>query len=344
MLRGLAALYVAVGHIFPLHLGIKGTWMALPFSFGQEAVILFFLISGFVIQVSIQNTTPNSITTYFCKRLIRIYPIFLLAVLIGWIFGCVFSNVAPEPTFKDLMGNICMLQDFSYGKPGVFVAPLGGNTPLWSLSYEWWFYMAFIPLWWGVPDKWRTIGAIMLSILGTVSLVWAPGPFGYFGMYFILWWNGAEMARVYLQKGEINLSPMLPALSGLLIVLLLWIIFMANGKLGSVTSAGLHPLLELRHLLSGAVLIGVALVWSRFRFFGFDFLFGKFEKIGSYSYALYALHYPLGATLDYLHWIPSGLLRAFLYLGVSMLAAWAVETILARQVNPKIRRALIKAH
>ena len=39
-----------------------------------------------------------------------------------------------------------MLQDRSYAKPGVWVSLVGGNAPLWSLSYEWWFYMAYFPM------------------------------------------------------------------------------------------------------------------------------------------------------------------------------------------------------
>jgi peptidoglycan/LPS O-acetylase OafA/YrhL len=342
MLRGFAALYVAVGHIFPLHLGIKGTWLALPFAFGQEAVILFFLISGFVIQLSAENDRSLSPYVYFWKRVIRIYPIFVLAGFVGYIFGCVLSGVAPTPTLKDLIGNVGMLQDFSYGKPGVFVAPLGGNTPLWSLSYEWWFYMAFIPMYWVIPEKYRMVAVLAVSTVATLSLAWFPGPFGYFGMYFILWWGGAELARVYLINSKISLRPLLPALSGITLVVLLWVIFMAAGKLGPVTSAGLHPVLELRHLLSGGFLMMVALGWSRFQFKGFDILFGKFEKVGAYSYGLYALHYPLGATVDYLHWIPTSLLRSFAYLGISMLAAWAVEKALANKVSPFLRNLFLK--
>ena len=56
--RGFAALYVLIHHLSHPLIGQSGL-KALPFRFGQEAVIVFFLISGFVIEYS-AGRTPQS--------------------------------------------------------------------------------------------------------------------------------------------------------------------------------------------------------------------------------------------------------------------------------------------
>jgi peptidoglycan/LPS O-acetylase OafA/YrhL len=50
--RGGAALYVFLGHFIISLIVNKNSLFLIPFRFGQEAVILFFLMSGFVIELS----------------------------------------------------------------------------------------------------------------------------------------------------------------------------------------------------------------------------------------------------------------------------------------------------
>jgi peptidoglycan/LPS O-acetylase OafA/YrhL len=53
--RGFAAFYVLMHHLRPL----RDTPFDILFRFGQEAVILFFLVSGFVIYLSCQASKPS---------------------------------------------------------------------------------------------------------------------------------------------------------------------------------------------------------------------------------------------------------------------------------------------
>ena len=59
--RGVAALYVVIAH------SITPTPFIL--SFGQEAVIVFFLLSGFVIEYSSAKTLDRGFKYYFQKPL-----------------------------------------------------------------------------------------------------------------------------------------------------------------------------------------------------------------------------------------------------------------------------------
>jgi peptidoglycan/LPS O-acetylase OafA/YrhL len=79
MMRGFAALYVMAGHLFTHRTANGISLYSVPFYFGQEAVMLFFLISGFVILLSTEKQQPD-FATYLSRRWKRIYPIYLLAL------------------------------------------------------------------------------------------------------------------------------------------------------------------------------------------------------------------------------------------------------------------------
>ncbi len=79
-IRGFVALYVALGHWVDrndtIHQFIKDI-----LRFGQQSVILFFLLSGFVIYIATTNTENMPFRDYFIKRFRRIYPVMIGALL-----------------------------------------------------------------------------------------------------------------------------------------------------------------------------------------------------------------------------------------------------------------------
>ncbi|MED3689606.1 acyltransferase [Peribacillus butanolivorans] len=97
-LRGLAALIVLIGHymmIYPSYASyrydssspfifylFKETPLRLFFSSGNESVILFFVLSGFVLYLSINNAKFHY-PTYLIKRVFRIYLPYLVAIIIA---------------------------------------------------------------------------------------------------------------------------------------------------------------------------------------------------------------------------------------------------------------------
>jgi peptidoglycan/LPS O-acetylase OafA/YrhL len=77
--RGFVALYVVLGHSLYDKLG--------PFEpairFGQEAVMAFFIISGFVIKWTTSKiASVTDFRSYFFKRFARIYSIWFPGVLL----------------------------------------------------------------------------------------------------------------------------------------------------------------------------------------------------------------------------------------------------------------------
>ena len=142
-IRGFAAVYVVFHHLFSNGFTMWGRDFSFLFKFGQEAVILFFLLSGFVIQYAYLHTKDTSFKTFFIKRFVRIYIPLLLVFIANAALFLSYGRPMLLPDFYTLLGNLLMVQDISFLKPNVICEPFLGNLPLWSLSYEWWFYLLF---------------------------------------------------------------------------------------------------------------------------------------------------------------------------------------------------------
>lgn len=62
-IRGFAAVYVVLHHVLPKTIMMYGINLAVFFRFGQEAVILFFLLLGFVIHYAFECAKDKSFST-----------------------------------------------------------------------------------------------------------------------------------------------------------------------------------------------------------------------------------------------------------------------------------------
>lgn len=105
---------------------------------GQVAVMLFFIVSGFVIKYSTVQKAHLTFKEYFLKRFLRIYPVFILSLLISYVTASINANRwFPFQTDHFLL-NLLNFQDLDR-HPGYWYKGYFENTPLWSISYEWWF-------------------------------------------------------------------------------------------------------------------------------------------------------------------------------------------------------------
>jgi peptidoglycan/LPS O-acetylase OafA/YrhL len=131
---------------------------------GQEAVLVFFVLSGFLVGGQILSRVRSDtfdITSYAIDRATRIFipliPAVLLTVAVDVIaFGY-------KPPLLHVVGNIL-------GLNGVLVPTLPGNAPLWSLAYEIWFYVIGGTLGYMFSKK---TGMLPIVILATATLIFA---------------------------------------------------------------------------------------------------------------------------------------------------------------------------
>jgi peptidoglycan/LPS O-acetylase OafA/YrhL len=249
-LRGLAATYVVAHHALPHDWHLLGLPLGIFLRFGQEAVILFFLLSGFVIHFSF-SVRPTSSAIYLFSRFSRIYlPLFPI-LLLAYISDSISSGAFADLDLRTLLGNLLMLQDISGLKPGVIVEPYKNNLPLWSLSYEWWFYVIYIAMMRIIQKRNLQTGAVLLAgVACSVLYYWHPIWLLRLGFYLVIWWAGALMADAYLIDDCRRVPPQsfpsvfLPILT---IALVLAVCAWRFGAFRSSTLLGTYPILELRH-------------------------------------------------------------------------------------------------
>ncbi|MRD46858.1 acyltransferase [Caenimonas koreensis] len=328
-LRGFAALYVFAHHA---RLAPNSGWGMLLY-FGQEAVILFFLLSGFVID---HSTRGRSVTAkrYLIHRFRRIYPIFLVALFLAYLAACVSARELVPVQAVQLLGNILMMQDVASLKPGVWVDTYRGNSALWSLSYEWWFYMGFIPLsLWAADRKASRFPLVwLLSLLGAGSYLLLPNQLSLFLGYFVIWWAGVELSRDYSAAGFVARGTAMKIIGGLLALALVWSIPLV-GMSGAKIALGTSPFLQVRHFLAAAAFVGIAYGWSMIRFRGFFPLMRPFCLIAPVSYFLYACHLPLIQIARQAGLFEAPWLGALLTLGAALALGWIVEVRIQRAIN-----------
>ncbi len=291
----------------------------------------FFLLSGFVIYYSIHQSSDQSFRDYFIRRFRRIYPILVIALLISYLVGL--GAGVMRPNYVNLLGNLFMLQDFGLYKPGVWIDTFNGNLPLWSLSYEWWFYMMFFPIYRFVPARFQLPLVAMISFLGLGTYIAFPNQLSLFALYFILWWTGLEFARTYCQGIKPTFATQLPSLSvlGLFCVLVPVGMFFLMPP-SPVPSPGFHPFLETRHFLACFVFSIAALLWSSARWKYFSSLFGIFTWVAPISYALYAFHYPLCVISRNIPEVGHTLIFQMAAIALTFALAYLVEVVLQKGI------------
>ena len=140
------------------------------FDVGHTGVVVFFLISGFVIPFSIRPDRPAPVRSFLIRRFLRIYPAYWLsvpiaAVAIFWIWGTDFSG-------REILINLTLLQDLFGVRPaeGVY----------WTLIVELVFYaLCVVLLLSGSLFDMRRI-AVLAAALGVVftaalAMSWSKG-------------------------------------------------------------------------------------------------------------------------------------------------------------------------
>ena len=215
MLRWFAAFMVVLSHIRPLlfveysevenqgSVAIKLLYFVT--GFGHEAVIVFFVISGLLVGgVSAEKYAERRFSgkIYLVHRFARIYLVFFPALLAGYLLDLVgstyldasglYSHTSQYRFSADALdrmspvialGNSLMLQE-------ILVPALGSNGPLWSLAYEWWYYILFFCALQllssrACPGRMMVYGgllAVLILLLPLDILLW-----------FLIWLTGAAV-------------------------------------------------------------------------------------------------------------------------------------------------------
>ena len=306
-IRGLAALYVLIGHArWLLWEGYREGYLLHPQSYNQAskilvsllaffgkghvAVILFFVLSGFVIHYSIIKREKNKldILDYFKRRFLRIYPPLLFCMLLTlvldltgkYIYGySIYFQSTPVPLINEniisnlnwitAIGNLLMVQ-------GIYTHVWGTNGPLWSLMYEWWFYMLY-PCIFYLYKKNRYLSYAVVWLLfiiasnGLFDNKLASAVFN----YLLCWSLGALLADVLLERISLH-----------------WFIVPLVICLIELCIKGDSPVII--DTLTGFVFTALLFALLKFKvLFSLHRVFDWFNLLGDYSYTLYVIHLPI---------------------------------------------------
>lgn len=341
-IRGLAAFYVVLHHtiseksVNTISEGLIGLRLGFLFRFGQEAVILFFILSGFVIHYSFTKSRDKSFKTYFFKRALRIYVPLVMVFFVSYLLATYHAGEFINPDFTTLSLNLLMLQDWEAVKPNVIASAYMGNTPLWSLSYEWWFYMLYVPIVTYLAGPSRHWCVYTAVVTGAVIYTYYPTfPFRILA-YFGIWWTGVYLSELYISDKSTKIRHYsLPLCVLILVTTILLIPVLKQHARGEQLLLGLHPLLEVRHFAFSIIAVSSALLWKRLNWIGFDSLVKPFALIAPISYTIYICHVPLMANATYLSFIHQPILQWAGYLICVLLFSYTVEITLYQALRRK---------
>jgi peptidoglycan/LPS O-acetylase OafA/YrhL len=201
-IRWIAALVVLLGHAQMYarqKTGSGAFWWEYVGNHAHAGVVLFFVLSGFVISWSVDKSEELTWKKYYVYRFSRIYSVLPFAIIFtiivdlvgGWLSNA-YSNpgLIPQNNYVvRLLVNIFSVQGFQG-----YRVQFGSNPALWSIGYEFFYYIVF-----GLIFFWREIfhSKILLASVVTLGLFILAGT--NITLYFLIWMLGFIAYRIQKQ-------------------------------------------------------------------------------------------------------------------------------------------------
>lgn len=312
LLRVVAAFAVFLSHLSWVKLSGGALWQLQPY--GHDGVIVFFVLSGFVIQY-ITTQKEKSLYDYSIARLARLYSVVLPALLLTVVCDAIGQAVNPDVYFMErqsaplltvFAGALFLSQSWGWD------LTMLSNTAYWSLPYEFWYYQIF--------------GAA-LFLSGRQRVFWvavgclAAGPS--ILMYFPIWLFGAAafLASEKMRIGKRTAWAVFAA-TGLAIAGLL--VLEGREMIPRATSSYLPPKFSPVDFAAGA-LVALNLYAASFLALPLRRLGKPIAFVAGFTFSLYLFHMPLlhvVATLVPSEW-PIGL-RGLCVGGITLVAVFAL--------------------
>ncbi|HOZ79600.1 MAG TPA: acyltransferase [Ferruginibacter sp.] len=135
-IRGMAALLVFVCHFVSINPVLKSNKnLNLISNWGTEAVIIFFVLSGLVINI-VQKKKHSGRKQFILNRLLRIYPQYAAGILLAVIAAKITGNAI---SWQSIIGAFCFTSTI---EGHISTVPVT-NPVIWSLSFEFFFYVVY---------------------------------------------------------------------------------------------------------------------------------------------------------------------------------------------------------
>ena len=335
-LRGFCALYIIIYHTYGYYkpLVIGGIDFTILTKFGDTALVSFFILSGIVISYSYEQSKDQSFKLYFFKRFFRIYiPLVFVFILNYVIFKFKYGDFNIPITH--VIGNLLMLQDIPREGVYTIVPPLMMNDPLWTLSYEWWFYMFYFLIMKYFRKNSTTV-AISIFTIGSIAHIIYPNTLTRILMLMSIWWVGVVIARLYIADEKINFKSMKLPLLGIVISIGTNALNMFLYTKG-ITS--IYPIYDVTFIANTLFLLAIGYTWYKMKWIGYNKVFSIFVPFASISYVLYAIHWFMICWAVYLdNVIANYRIRYVAYILIAMLCAYIIE----RKIYPPANKYFMR--
>lgn len=211
LLRGLAAMQVAAAHLraemFPSLRALPdpSLWylgLAFATGFAHQAVVAFFLISGWLVGGSLLNkmAQPQAIRAYAVDRITRLWTVLVPTFVFMLLLGIGMDVLTPRAVDFSASNDFSVLSFAGnlLGLQTIAVRNFGGNYVLWSLANETWYYVLFPLLL--LLFKARSVGgrAASAAAIMLIAAVIPPVITGYFS----IWLLGVAFSRIRIECGN----------------------------------------------------------------------------------------------------------------------------------------------
>ena len=279
------AFFVDFGSLPESQKNILSTLFFFSTRLGEESVLIFFVMSGFLVGGrAVEKIMKNdvNIAKYVLDRAVRILLPLGASILLVVIIDVVTDNKIP---IIDILGSLLSLQ-------GLFT-DCYSNAPLWSLAYEVWFYVlmgCIMQMLTGKVIKTQLISFIVLFIVLSFFI-------NFSFIYLFIWFLGAF---AYFLHPFYKNSRMVIAI---LIFTLIGCIFLTQGT--SESKASLPKIFSIINKDFAKMLLGLvaALLISQLRNINPTskvsiYINNLGKRLASFSYSLYLTHYPLMSLLS----------------------------------------------
>ena len=178
-------------------------------SLGHEAVMVFFVLSGFFVGGSVLSKRLKfKFDGYLIARLSRLWTVLIPALVFTFLMDLITIHFYPSvlagdyysvlisgpksatysASLETFFANITFLQS-------VYSPVYGSNGPLWSLTYEFWYYIAFplLTIIFGVVKMSNVKKVIAALILFVITYYFAA----HLLLGFIIWMLGVAVYLIY---------------------------------------------------------------------------------------------------------------------------------------------------
>lgn len=303
-LRGLAALYVVLGHICSMadpgiYFGVRGTgpeWLRIlmqPFGYGHLAVAGFIVISGFCLQTSLFNGGRGTLTEpkrFYRRRALRILPPYYACLGLSYLValyvtpqgeGLPFSQYIPV-TPVVLASHVFLFHNFSpdwmYKINGV----------LWSIAIECQLYLLFPLLIGSLKRYGRFLTFASAAAASALVLILFPGALKLYPWYLALFTLGMATSHLAFKPPSWR-GP--NAFAALLVA--------AAALYGCIWSESRNFEMPISDAWMGAVLVCIlyAGTISKRLWLSKALSWGPLAGLGAMSYSLYLMHHPIMQTV-----------------------------------------------